>query len=84
MGYRPSSGRFYVDAQTAAFQSTEAVITYDGLVTNKILYGVLGIVKFLGDNLEHVGSGVVETPEQGAEFEVYIKKRGLLRKRPRV
>ena len=76
VGYRPSSGRFYVDAQTAAFQSTEAVITYDGLVTNKILYGVLGIVKFLGDNLEHVGSGVVETPEQGAEFEVYIKSAG--------
>ncbi len=76
IGYAPSDTHFFVDTRSAAYQSQEAVIVYDGLKTNKILYGALEIVKFLGDNLEHVGAGVVETPEQGAEFEVYLKSAG--------
>ena len=57
-------------------QSIEAIVTYEGLKTNTILYGALAIVKFLGDNLEHAGAGIIETAEDGAEFEVYLKSAG--------
>lgn len=75
-GYQPSKKAIRVDARDAAKQSQEAVITYEGVVENKIAYGAFSIVKFLGDNQEHVGSGIVEEPEQGAEFEVYLKRAG--------
>lgn len=76
MGYQPSRSPIRVDARDAAKQSREAEILYEGVVTNLVLYGALEIVKFLGDNQEHVGTGVVETPEKDAEFEVYLKSAG--------
>ena len=75
-GYQPSNKAVRVDARDAAKQSQEAIMTFTGVVENKIDYGAFSIVKFLGDNQEHVGSGIVETPEQGAEFEVYLKRAG--------
>ena len=75
-GYQPSDKSFFVDARSAALQSAEAVITYEGLKTNEILYGAFGIVKFTGDNEIHSDAGVIETPEKGAEFEVYLKSAG--------
>jgi len=76
MGYQPSRSPIRVDARGADKQSREAEVLYEGVVTNRVLYGALEIVKFLGDNQEHVGTGVVETPEKDAEFEVYLKSAG--------
>lgn len=42
----------------------------------EILYGAFGIVKFTGDNEVHEDAGIIETPEKGAEFEVYLKRAG--------
>lgn len=75
-GYKPSDQHIYVDARSAASQSTEAIVTYEGLFTNKIMMGAYAIVKFLGDNLEHTDAGIVETPEKGAEFQFYLKSAG--------
>ena len=75
-GYQPSETTFFVDARSAAAQSTEAVVTYEGLKTNEIMTGLYAIVKFLGDNEVHDDAGIVETPEAGAEFEVYLKSAG--------
>jgi len=46
------------------------------LKTNTILYGAISLVKFLGDNQIHAEAGIEETPEEGAIFEVYLKKAG--------
>ncbi|MDD3212133.1 MAG: SpaA isopeptide-forming pilin-related protein, partial [Eubacteriales bacterium] len=75
-GYQPSETTFFVDARSAATQSTEAVVLYEGLKTNEIMTGRYAIVKFLGDNEVHDDAGIVETPEAGAEFEVYLKSAG--------
>ncbi len=75
-GYQPSETTFFVDTRSAAAQSTEAVILYEGLKTNEIMTGLYAIVKFLGDNEVHDDAGIVETPEAGAEFEVYLKSAG--------
>ena len=75
-GYQPSDKHFFVDARSAALQSAEAVVTYEGLKTNEILHGAFGIVKFTGEHESHSGAGVIETPEKGAEFEVYLKSAG--------
>jgi len=75
-GYQSSETTFFVDARSAAAQSTEAVVLYEGLKTNEIMTGRYAIVKFLGDNEVHDDAGIVETPEAGAEFEVYLKSAG--------
>ena len=75
-GYKPSDKSVFVDARSAATQSTEAIVVYEGLKTNEIMYGVYGIVKFLGDNEIHDDAGIIETPEQGAEFQFYLKSAG--------
>ena len=75
-GYQPSETTFFVDARSAAAQSTEAIVLYEGLKTNEIMTGRYAIVKFLGDNEVHDDAGIVETPEAGAEFEVYLKSAG--------
>lgn len=75
-GYQPSDKPVRVDACDAAKQSQEAVIVYEGVKTNKILYGAFEIVKFLGDNQVHPEAGVVETSEKDAEFEVFLKSAG--------
>lgn len=75
-GYQPSEKSVFVDARSAAYQSQEAVILYEGLVKNKVSYGALSIVKFLGDKEIHEDAGVIETPEKGAAFEVYLKSAG--------
>jgi len=75
-GYQPATKSIYVDARSAATQSTEAIITYEGLVTNKIKYGVYAFVKFLGDNEIHDDAGIIETPEKDAEFRIYLKRAG--------
>lgn len=75
-GYQPSGTTFFVDARSAALQSLEAVVFYEGLKTNEIMTGRYAIVKFLGDNEVHDDAGIVETPEAGAEFEVYLKSVG--------
>ena len=75
-GYQPSETSFFVDARSAAVQSTEAVVLYEGLKTNEIMTGRYAIMKFLGDNEVHDDAGIVETPEADAEFEVYLKSAG--------
>ena len=75
-GYEPSDAHFFVDARSAASQSETAVVTYEGLKLNTIKQGVYAIVKFLGDNEIHDDAGLIETPEEGAEFELYLKKAG--------
>ena len=75
-GYQTATKSIYVDARSAATQSTEAVIVYEGLVTNKIKYGVYAFVKFLGDNEIHDDAGIIETPEKDAEFRIYLKSAG--------
>ena len=76
IGYQPSEDHILVDASGAVEQSAEAIITYDGVKTNEILYGKYGFVKFLGDNQIHDDAGLIETPEPGAEFEIYLKSAG--------
>ena len=76
VGYEPSDAHFFVDARSAASQSETAVVTYEGLKLNIIRQGVYAIVKFLGDNEIHDDAGLIETPEEGAEFELYHKKAG--------
>ena len=76
VGYEPSDAHFFVDARSAASQSETAVVTYEGLKLNAIKQGVYAIVKFLGDNEIHDDAGLIETPEEGAEFELYFKKAG--------
>ena len=75
-GYQPSEEHFFVDTSDAAKQSKEAVIAYEGVKQNEILYGKHAIIKFLGDNLVHDDAGIVETPEPGAEFEVFLRSAG--------
>ena len=75
-GYEPSDAHFFVDARSAASQSETAVVTYEGLKLNTIKQGMYAIVKFLGDNEIHDDAGLIETPEEGAEFELYLKKAG--------
>ena len=76
VGYEPSDAHFFVDARSAASQSETAVVTYEGLKLNIIKQGMYAIVKFLGDNEIHDDAGLIETPEEGAEFELYLKKAG--------
>lgn len=76
VGYEPSDAHFFVDARSAASQSETAVVTYEGLKLNSIRQGVYAIVKFLGDNEIHDDAGLIETPEEGTEFELYLKKAG--------
>ena len=76
VGYEPSDAHFFVDARSAASQSETAVVTYEGLKLNTIKQGVYAIVEFLGDNEIHDDAGLIETPEEGAEFELYLKKAG--------
>ncbi len=75
-GYAASDEHFFVDASSAAEQSEEAVIVYDGLKTNEVLYGAKAIVKLLGDDNTDPDPERVETPEEGAEFEVYLASAG--------
>ncbi len=75
-GYQPSKAPIYVDARGAAEQSVEAVVTYEGIVTNTILYGAVAIVKVLGRMEPNADPHRVETPEPGAEFAVYLKSAG--------
>ena len=75
-GYQPTDKHILVDATSAARQSQEAVITYDGVVCNEILYGCYAFVKFTGDNEIHDDAGLIETPEPGAVFQVYLKTAG--------
>ena len=76
VGYEPSDAHFFVDARSAASQSETAVVTYEGLKLNIIRQGMYAIVKFLGDNEIHDDAGLIETPEEGAEFELYLQKAG--------
>ena len=75
-GYQTSSQRVQIDASGAAQQSEVAVITYEGVITNEIRYGAQAIVKILGENSLESDPTRVETPEEGAEFAVYLKKAG--------
>ena len=75
-GYQPTETHTIVDATGAARQSTEAVITYEGVVKNEVLYGSYAFVKFCGDNEIHDDAGLVETPEPGAVFQIYLKTAG--------
>lgn len=75
-GYQASSQRVQIDASGAARQCEVAVITYEGVITNEIRYGAQAIVKILGENSLESDPTRVETPEEGAEFAVYLKKAG--------
>ena len=76
VGYQPTDKHTIVDASSAAQQSKEKVITYESVVCNEILYGCYAFVKFTGDNEIHDEAGLIETPEPGAVFKVYLKKAG--------
>ena len=74
VGYLPSDEHVLVDTASAAAQSREAVVTYDALKLNEIKLGAQAIVKVLGDN--KTDNQHTETPEEGAEFHVYLRKAG--------
>lgn len=74
VGYQPSGEHVLVDTASAAAQSREAVVTYDALKLNEIKLGAQAIVKVLGDN--KTDNQHTETPEEGAEFHVYLRKAG--------
>ena len=75
-GYQPSDETFLVDAHSAAEQSQAAVVTYEGLKTNEIRYGAQAVIKILGSMDAGPDPGRVETPEAGAEFNVYLERAG--------
>ena len=74
VGYQPSDEHVLVDTASAAAQSREAVVIYDALKLNEIKLGAQAIVKVLGDN--KTDNQHTETPEEGAEFHVYLRKAG--------
>ena len=76
VGYQASDTAITMDTRDAARQSVEAVITYEGVVTNEIRYGAQAIVKLLGGMSDDPDPDRVETPEAGAEFLVYLRKAG--------
>ena len=75
-GYQPSGETFLVDARSAAEQSQAGVVTYEGLKTNEIRYGAQAVIKILGSMDAGPDPGRVETPEAGAEFNVYLERAG--------
>lgn len=75
-GYQPSTMHITVDTTAAAKQSKEAVVIYDGVKTNEIMYGAIAIVKVLGDPNEETNPERVEKPESKAEFDVFLKSAG--------
>lgn len=75
-GYQSALSSVLVDARDAAKQSTEAIVTYDGVVTNEILYGAFAIVKLLGSASSDPAPDRVEQPEPNAEFDVFLKSAG--------
>lgn len=74
VGYQAAVDSIIVDARSAAEQSQEAVVIYEGVVTNEIRYGAQAIVKLLGGMSDDPDPDRVETPEAGAEFLVYLRK----------
>ena len=74
VGYLPSDEHVLVDTASAAAQSREAIVTCDALKLNEIKLGAQAIVKVLGDN--KTDNQHTETPEEGAEFHVYLRKAG--------
>lgn len=74
VGYLPSGEHVLVDTASAAAQSREAVVIYDALKLNEIKLGAQAIVKVLGDN--KTDNQHTETPEESAEFHVYLRKAG--------
>ena len=75
-GYQPSNKPITIDTRDAAKQSEEAIVTYEGVITNEIKYGAQAIVKLLGDGTAAADPTRVETPEPDAEFRVYLQKAG--------
>ena len=76
VGYQAAVDSIIVDARSAVEQSQEAVVIYEGVVTNEIRYGAQAIVKLLGGMSDDPDPDRVETPEAGAEFLVYLRKAG--------
>lgn len=76
VGYQAAVDSIIVDARSAAKQSHEAVVIYEGVVTNEIRYGAQAIVKLLGGMSDDPDPDRVETPEAGAEFLVYLRNAG--------
>lgn len=76
VGYQAAVDSIIVDARSAAEQSQEAVVIYEGVVTNEIRYGAQAIVKLLGGMSDDPDPDRVETPEAGAEFLVYLRNAG--------
>ena len=76
VGYQAAVDSIIVDARSAAEKSQEAVVIYEGVVTNEIRYGAQAIVKLLGGMSDDPDPDRVETPEAGAEFLVYLRKAG--------
>ena len=76
VGYQAAVDSIIVDARSAAEQSHEAVVIYEGVVTNEIRYGAQAIVKLLGGMSDDPDPDRVETPEAGAEFLVYLRNAG--------
>lgn len=75
-GYTPTEETVILDARDAAKQAEKEVVIYSGVFKNTIRYGKYAFVKFLGDNEIHTDAGLIETPEKGAAFEIYLKSVG--------
>ncbi len=75
-GYLIDTEPFFVDASDAAEQSSLVTVSYAGLSRNEIMYGAQAIVKLLGDSNMNADPTRVETPEEGAEFVVYLQSAG--------
>ena len=75
-GYRSSDEEIIVDTSAAAQQSFEEEVHYQALKKNHVKYSRLGLTKFLGDNQIHTGDALLERPEEGATFEVFLSSAG--------
>ena len=75
-GYRSSDEKITVDTTAAASQSFIEDVEYQALKKNKVKEARLALTKFLGDNQIHGGDAVLERPEKGATFEVFLASAG--------
>ena len=75
-GYRDSDEVITVDTTGAAKQSFIEDVEYQALKLNKVKEARLALTKFLGDNEIHTGDALIEKPEKGATFEVFLASAG--------
>ena len=75
-GYRASDEKITVDTTGAAGQSFIENVEYQALKKNKAKETKIALTKFTGDNQTHGGDALIENPEEGAIFEVFLASAG--------